>query len=83
MDDENEMFDYHREMTGAVSQIDGRSDAFVWVMNEEHRRRYRYYLKHVMGLFPDDSESFSIGIMTGKPANGRPFELIKRTWVGE
>lgn len=82
MSSENEMFDYHREMTDAVSQVSGAPDEFVWVMNEEHRRRYRYYLEHVMGLYPDDSESFGIGIMTGEPKNGQPFELVRRTWDG-
>ncbi|MXO95526.1 hypothetical protein GRI34_03725 [Erythrobacter aquimaris] len=37
----NEMYDYHREMTDAVSQISGDEEEWVWVMNEEHRRRYR------------------------------------------
>jgi hypothetical protein len=82
MASEGEMFDYHREMTDAVSQVSGAPDEFVWVMNEEHRRRYRYYLEHVMGLYPDDSESFGIGIMTGEPKNGLPFELVRRTWDG-
>lgn len=78
----DEMFDYHREMTGVVSQIDGPADEWVWVMNEEHRRRYRYFLKNVMGVYPDDSESFGIGIMTGEPSNGEPFELIRKHWDG-
>ena len=82
MASENEMFDYHREMTHAVSQISGPPEEFAWVMNEEHRRRYRYYLEHVMGLYPDDSESFGIGIMTGEPKNGLPCELVRRTWDG-
>lgn len=82
MDDKDEMFDYHREMTAAVSTISGAADEYVWVMNEEHRRRYRYFLKHVMGLYPDDSESFGIGIMTGEPSNEQPFELVRRHWIG-
>ena len=79
---EDEMFDYHREMAGAVSEISGNAEEYVWVMNEEHRRRYRYFLEHVMGGYPDDSESFGIGIMTGEPKNGQPVELVKRTWQG-
>ena len=81
---ENEMFDYHREMTDAVVQIPSpdEADEWVWVMNEEHRRRYRYFLEHVMGTYPDDSESFGIGIMTGEPSNGEPFELVRRHWLG-
>ena len=82
MSEESEMFDYHREMTHAVSQISGPAEEWVWVMNEEHRRRYRYYLKNVMGLYPDDSENFGIGIMTGEPSNGMPFELIRKHWEG-
>ena len=81
MDDENEMFDYHREMTGAVSEINGEAHEYVWVMNLEHRSRYLYFMKNVMGVFPDDSESFGIGIMTGEPTNGQPFELTKRWWL--
>lgn len=76
------MIDYHREMTVAVSEISGPAEEWVWVMNEEHRRRYRYYLQHVMGLYPDDSESFGIGIMTGEPTNGQSFELVRRHWEG-
>ena len=76
------VFDYHREMTEAVSQISSEVEAFVWVMNEEHRKRYRYYLANVLGSYPDDSESFGIGIMTGEPSNGQPFELIRRHWLG-
>lgn len=79
---DEEMFDYHREMTAAVSQISGEADEWVWVMNEEHRRRFRYYMEHVMGVFPDDSESFGIGIMTGEPDDGVPFDLIRRHWLG-
>ena len=82
MTNENDMFDYHREMTAAVCQVSGPAEEYVWVMNEEHRRRYRYYMEHVMGIFPDDSESFGIGIMTGEPSNGQPFELVRRTWEG-
>ncbi len=82
MASDGEMFDYHREMTAAVSRVAGPAEEYVWMMNEEHRRRYRYYLEHVMGLYPDDSESFGIGIMTGEPKNGQPFELARRTWVG-
>ena len=81
MTDENEIFDYHREMTGAVSQISGAPEEWVWVMNEEHRRRYRYFLEHVMGSYPDDSENFGIGIMTGEPSTGEPFELVRRHWL--
>jgi hypothetical protein len=80
MTDENEMFDYHREMIDMVSEVPGEPDELVWVMNEEHRRRYRYYLEHVMGSYPDDSQSFGIGIMTGEPSNGQPIELIRRHW---
>lgn len=82
MSGEGEMYDYHREMTDAVSQINGPADEWVWVMNEEHRRRYRYFLENVMGVYPDDSESFGIGIMTGEPSNGEPFELIRKNWDG-
>lgn len=82
MNGENEMFDYHRAMTDAVSQISGPPEKFVWVMNEEHRKRYRYFLEHVMGVYPDDSESFGIGIITGNPGGEEPFELRKRTWQG-
>ena len=82
MSGQNEMYDYHREMTDAVSQISGDEEEWVWVMNEEHRRRYRYFLEHVMGTYPDDSENFGIGIMTGEPSNGEPFELIRRHWLG-
>ena len=80
MSDANEMFDYHRAMTAAVSEISGSPDELVWVMNEEHRRRYRYFLRNVMGVFPDDSQSFGIGIMSGEPENGQPFQLIRRHW---
>lgn len=82
MSDDSEMFDYHREMTDAVSQISGPPDEWVWVMNEEHRRRYRYFLEHVMGCYPDDSGNFGIGIMTGEPSNGAPFELVRKHWEG-
>jgi hypothetical protein len=82
VNDENEMFDYHRAMTDAVAEISGEADEWVWVMNEEHRRRYRYYLEHVMGGYPDDSESFGIGIMTGETKSGAPFELMRRHWLG-
>lgn len=84
MANDNETFDYHREMTDAVEQIPSpdEADEWVWVMNEDHRRRYRHFLEKVMGVFPDDSESFGIGIMTGEPSNGRPFELVRRYWLG-
>lgn len=78
----NHLFDYHREMTDAVADVQGPTEEWVWVMNEEHRRRYRYFLEHTMGVFPDDSESFGIGIMTGEPSNGQPFELIRKHWDG-
>ncbi|WP_267903945.1 hypothetical protein [Qipengyuania aquimaris] len=35
-----------------------------------------------MGTYPDDSENFGIGIMTGEPSNGEPFELVRRHWLG-
>jgi hypothetical protein len=78
----DDMLDYYREMTDMVSTVTGPPEEYVWVMNEEHRRRYRYYLEHVMGLYPDDSESFGIGIMTGEPSNGQPFEIIRKHWEG-
>ncbi len=75
----DEMFDYHREMTEIVvtATID-EPDDFVWVMNLEHRKRYLYFMENIMGVCPDDSESFGFGIMTGEPRNGEPIELCSR-----
>lgn len=82
VNDKDEMFDYHREMPDVISTGTSPPKEYVWVMNEEHRRRYRYYLKHVVGQHPDDSESFGIGIMTGQPSKGQPFEIIRKHWEG-
>lgn len=56
MPDKDEMYDYHRRMTDAVAEISGDPEEYVWVMNEEHRRRYRYFLEKIMGCYPDDSQ---------------------------
>ena len=72
-------FDYHREMTEAVSQAPSSDpNDLVWIMNDYHRARYRHFLEFEMGVEVDDSESFGIPIETGKPSDGRPFQLIER-----
>ncbi len=72
-------FDYHREMTEAVSQAPSSDpDDLVWIMNEHHRVKYRHFLEFEMGVEADDLESFGIPIETGEPSNGGPFELVKR-----
>ncbi|WP_417592728.1 hypothetical protein [Parasphingorhabdus sp.] len=72
-------FDYHRAMTDAVVEApEVPHERLVWVMNDAHRAKYRNFLENVMGVEPDDSESFGIPIETGEPKDGQPFELITR-----
>lgn len=72
-------FDYHRAMTDAVVDApDVPAEQLVWIMNENHRAKYRNFLEHEMGVDPDDQESFGIPIETGEPSNGEPFELVVR-----
>jgi hypothetical protein len=70
-------FDYHREMTEAVSKApDVDPERLVWIMNDEHRVRFLAFQKHEMGVEPDVSEWFGIRIESGEPSNGQPFELV-------
>ena len=72
-------FDYHRAMTDAVVEAPNvPRERLVWVMNENHRARFRQFLEFEMGVEPDDSESFGIPIETGEPSNGQEFELRVR-----
>lgn len=72
-------FDYHRAMIDAVVEApDVPHERLVWIMNDAHRVKYRDFLENVMGVEPDDNESFGIPIKTGEPKDGQPFELIAR-----
>ena len=72
-------FDYHRAMVDAVADAPNVApDRLVWIMNEQHRARYRQFLELEMGVDPDDSESFGIPIETCEPSNGQPLELVVR-----
>lgn len=72
-------FDYHREMTEAVSQPPSSNpENLVWIMNDHHRAKYRHFLEFEMGVEADNSESFGIPIETGEPSDGGPFELVEK-----
>jgi hypothetical protein len=72
-------FDYHHEMTEAVSKAPRVDpDRLVWIMNDEHRARFCAFQEREMGVQPDVTECFGIPIETGEPSNGQPFELVVR-----